>query len=92
MDPRPIMEHLKFLGASTNVLSKNASLMDVRVEELEKNVARDEGTRKNFTQYQGTFGSDEVLFQVQLGSRFSRVRIRKFYGSPGLPRPVDWMG
>ena len=35
-DPRPIKEHLKLLGASTNALSENASLVDVRVEELEK--------------------------------------------------------
>jgi len=35
-DTRPIMEHLKFMGPSTNALSENASLVDVRVEELEK--------------------------------------------------------
>ena len=30
-DPRPIMKHLKFYGASTNALSENASLVDIRV-------------------------------------------------------------
>ena len=35
-DPRTIMEHLNFLGASTEALSENASLVDVRVEDLEK--------------------------------------------------------
>ena len=35
-DPRPIMEHLKFLGATTNTLTENASLMDVSVSDLAK--------------------------------------------------------
>ena len=35
-DPRTIMDHLNFLGASTEALSENASLADVRVENLEK--------------------------------------------------------
>ena len=35
-DPRPIIEHLKFLGATINALTENASVMDVSILDLAK--------------------------------------------------------
>ena len=35
-NPRPIMEHLKFLGATTNTLTENASVMNGSVIDLAK--------------------------------------------------------
>ena len=79
-DPRTIMDHLNFLGASTEALSENASLVDVRVEDLEKSsLAMKElektslspeecaGVKKLFTTYNPKLALKELGIAVFMG-------------------------
>ena len=79
-DPRTIMDHLKFLGASTDALSENESLADGRVEELEKSslvlkqlektsLSAEEcaGVKKLFTTYDPKLALEELGLAIFTG-------------------------
>lgn len=70
-DPRPIMEHLKFLGATSYWLTKNASVMDATVTGLAK-VAMTAEEHKGESALFATYKPENTL--ADLGKDFVGVQ------------------
>ena len=93
-DPRTIMDHLNFLGASTEALSENASLVDVRVEDLEKSSLvmkelENSGVKKLFSKYDLDLALAELGVKIFMGVKTYLGPLTTWTNSWSTPKGFD---